>query len=54
MFRDIIVKEVYGSIFYLFMRNDELFLDLFRKNMKTVNFMMDDMVPLIKKMVKST
>ncbi len=42
LFEDIIVKEIYGSIFYLLMRDDLNFLKNFEDHMKMNNYLIND------------
>jgi len=40
-FRDILVKEIYGSVFYLFIRNDQTVLDRFKYFINQENYFID-------------
>lgn len=42
-FKEMIVKEIYGSIFYLFMRDDEELIDGIRKSVIENNYLRDDL-----------
>ena len=42
-FKEMIIKEIYGSIFYLFMRDDEELIEGIRKSVIENNFLKDDL-----------
>lgn len=44
MFENIIVKEVYGSIFYLFMKSDQKFLSSLYQELENKNFLIPETV----------
>lgn len=41
-FKDMVTKEVYGSIFYMFMRDDKFFLDHFHQEIKRHHYFIQD------------
>lgn len=43
MFKDLMVKEVYSSIFYLFMRDDQFFINKFKLEMQKNGFLVPDL-----------
>lgn len=48
-FRQIISEELYGSLFYLFMRNDDVFLENFVKHASKWHYLIDEMAEAFKK-----